>query len=89
MKKIKEKEQDLFLWFCIVIAVTADVLCVLFLLNVVQNRWFLNFIHALAVLLHLAFAVLALVRGKRKLCFVSAGVMAVYLISLALYNLPG
>lgn len=53
-KKINEKDVRALWIFCAVTATITDVLCVLFLLNVVQNHWFLNFIQALAVLLHLS-----------------------------------
>ena len=55
IKKMKEKDIRLALLFCMFTAL-ADILCVLFLLGILQSRWVLNVISALAILLHTALA---------------------------------
>ena len=62
-------------------------LCVLFLLNVMQNHWFLNFIQALAVLLHLSLLLLGLMKKKWVFSIGSAVLMLAYAGSLIYYNL--
>ena len=51
IKKMKEKDIRLVLLFCMLTALAADILCVLFLLGILQSRWILNVISALAILL--------------------------------------
>lgn len=64
MKKVREKDIQGFEVFCIITALAAAVLCILFLFNVIQNHWFLNFILGLGVLLHVALFLLAVLRHK-------------------------
>lgn len=44
IKKMKEKDIRLALLFCMFTALAADILCVLFLLGILQSRWILNVI---------------------------------------------
>lgn len=87
MKKINEKDLVALWMFCIVTSLITDVLCILFLLNVVQNHWFLNFIQALAVLLHLALMLLCLMKKKWILCGCSGVLVLLYMGSLVFYNI--
>ena len=86
-KKINEKDVRALWIFCAVTATITDVLCVLFLLNVVQNHWFLNFIQALAVLLHLSLLLLGLLKKKLVFSIGSAVLMLAYAGRLIYYNL--
>ena len=86
-KKINEKDLRALWIFCATTAALTDVLCVLFLLNVVQNHWFLNFIQALAVLLHLSLLLLGLMKKKWVFSIGSAVLMLAYAGSLIYYNL--
>ena len=86
-KKINEKDLRALWIFCAATAMLTDVLCVLFLLNVVQNHWFLNFIQALAVLLHLSLLLLGLMKKKWVFSIGSAVLMLAYAGSLIYYNL--
>ena len=66
IKKMKEKDIRLVLLFCMLTALAADILCVLFLLGILQSRWVLNVISALAIL-HTALASSGLCRNGRWL----------------------
>lgn len=64
MKKIKEKELQELEVFCILTALAAIILGILFLFNFWQNHWFLNFILGLGILLHVALLLLFVLRHK-------------------------
>lgn len=77
MKKVREKDLQGLEIFCILTAMGAIILGVLFLFNFWQNYWFLNFILGLGVLLHVALALLLILRS-RKLYAVCAVAFALY-----------
>jgi len=87
MKKINEKDLCILWIFCAATAAMTDILCVLFLLNVVQNHWFLNFIQVLAILLHLSLLLLGLIKKKWVFSIGSAVLLLAYTGSLIYYNL--
>ena len=64
MKKVREKDVQKLEIFCIITALAVIVLCILFLFNLLQNHWFLNFILGLGVLLHVALTLLMVVQNK-------------------------
>ena len=68
---MKEKDIRLALLFCMFTALAADILCVLFLLGILQSRWVLNVISALAILLHTALALFGFVQKRTVVVWVS------------------
>ena len=87
IKKMKEKDIRLVLLFCILTALVADVLCVLFLLGVLQSRWVLNVISALAILLHTALALFWFVQKRTVVVWVSLFLLIGYTGNFIYYNL--
>ena len=87
IKKMKEKDIRLALSFCMLTALAADVLCVLFLLGVLQNRWVLNVISALAILLHTALALFGFVQKRTVVVWVSLLLLIGYTGNFIYYNL--
>lgn len=86
MKRLNEKEIRKLELFCIVTALAADFLCVLFLLDVLQNQWFLNSILGLGILLHISLALSSFLR-HRIVASAGAVLMSVaYGVSLYCYN---
>ena len=77
MKKVREKDIQGLEIFCILTALAAVVLGVLFLFNFWQNHWFLNFILGLGVLLHVALSLLFVLR-ERTLYAVCTLLLAVF-----------
>lgn len=73
--------------FCFVTTFAVDVLCVLYLSNVMQYHWFLNFILILAVLLHVALAALRLLQDKKLLTAQAALFAAAFFGFLVYYNI--
>ena len=71
IKKMKEKDIRLVLLFCMLTALAADILCVLFLLGILQSRWILNVISALAILLHIALTLFGFVQKRTVVVWVS------------------
>lgn len=63
-KKIKEKEIQGMEIFCIITALAAVILSVVFLFDFLKNYWFLNFILGLGILLHVALIFLMLLRHR-------------------------
>lgn len=64
MKSAKEKEERFLDGFCGVTAAAAGVLSVLYLLDILQNHWFLSFILGFAALLHAALSLLFFIRRR-------------------------
>lgn len=87
IKKIKEKDLRMVMLFCMLTALAADVLCILFLLGVLQSRWVLNVISALAILLHTALALSAFVQKRNVIVWVSVLLLIGYAGNLIYYNL--
>ncbi len=84
MKKVREKETEVLEIFCIITALAACVLGILFLFNVLQNHWFLSFILGLGVLLHVALFLFFLLRHRQIYAAVSA-VFAVFYTGCLVY----
>ncbi|MDO4323706.1 MAG: hypothetical protein Q4C61_14390 [Lachnospiraceae bacterium] len=87
MKKVKEKDVRILEGFCVMTAVIAGVLCVLYLFDLLQNHWFLNFILGLGVLLHVSLTLLFLIRKKRILTASSVVLLVFYIVSLIYFNI--
>lgn len=87
MKKVREKDVRILEGFCVVTALITGALCVLYLFDLLQNHWFLNFILGLAVLLHVSLALLFLIQKKRLLMTGSAILLVVYAASLVYLNI--
>ena len=87
MKKVREKEIQRLEFFCVITALVAGVLCILFLFDFLQNHWFLNFILGLGVLLHVALLLQYLVQHRRVITVVSFGFTALYVAGLIYMNL--
>lgn len=64
MKSVKEKEERFLDGFCSVTAAAAGVLSVLYLLDILQNHWFLSFIMGFAALLHVSLSLLFFIRRR-------------------------
>lgn len=71
---------------CIVMALAIGILGILFLFNVLQNYWFLNFILGLGVLLHAALLLLFLVKHRQVYAGISVLLILVYAGSLIYFN---
>lgn len=87
MKKVKERDVRILEGFCVVTAVLAAVLCSLYLFDVLQNHWFLNFILGLAVLLHVAQTVLYVIRKKRFQMVLALVFTVFYAVCLVYFNI--
>lgn len=87
IKKMKEKDIRLALLFCMFTALAVDILCVLFLLGILQNRWVLNVISALAILLHTALALFGFVQKRTVVVWVSLLLLIGYTGNFIYYNL--
>lgn len=87
MKKVKEKDVRVLEGFCVVTAIIAGALCILYLFDLLQNHWFLNFILGLAVLLHISLTLLFLLRKKKLLLAASAILLVFYTASLVCLNI--
>lgn len=87
VKKIKEKDIGILESFCAVTAVLAGILCVLYLLDVLQNQWFLNFILGLGALLHVSLALLTFIRQKKIAMGLSALLTVFYIACLIYFNI--
>ena len=87
MKKGKEKELQGLEFFCIITALAVCILGILFLFNVLQNHWFLNFILGLGILLHAALGLLFLVRHKQLPALVSGVLTLLYAGCMVYFNL--
>lgn len=87
IKKMKEKDIRLTMLFCMLTALAADILCVLFLLGVLQNRWVLNVISALAILLHTALVLFGFVQKRTVVVWVSLILLVGYTGNFIYYNL--
>ena len=64
-----------------------DILCVLFLLGILQSRWVLNVISALAILLHTALALFGFVQKRTVVVWVSLLLLIGYTGNFIYYNL--
>lgn len=87
MKKIKEKEIRAAELFCVVTALVTDVVCILYLLNIVQFHWSLSLIHILAILLHATLGLLGFVQKKRGMAGIAVLLVLIYLAGLIYYNI--
>ncbi len=87
MKKVREKDVRILEGFCVVTALIAGALGVLYLFDLLQNHWFLNFILGLAVLLHVSLTLLFLIQKKKLLMTGSAILLLVYAASLVYLNI--
>ncbi len=87
MKKNREKEAGLLGGFCVVTALALDVVCVLFLLDVTQKWWILNFIMGLGILLHIALALQGVTRRKWITAWISLALVLGYAVGIVFYNL--
>ena len=87
IKKMKEKHIRLVLLFCMLTALAADILCVLFLLGILQSRWILNVISALAILLHIALTLFGFVQKRTVVVWVSLLLLIGYTGNFLYYNL--
>ena len=87
MKKVKEKDIRILEIFCSITALGAGILCILYLFDLLQNHWFLNFILGLGVLLHVALLLQYLVQHRRVMTVVSFGFTALYVAGLIYMNL--
>lgn len=86
-KKEKEKTAWALGGFCLIGALAVDVLCVLFLLDVLQSRWILNTIIGIGILLHIVFSLYEMVRSKWILAGGSLVFALAYIAGMVLYNL--
>ena len=87
MKKVREKEIKRLEIFCVITALVAGVLCILFLFDFLQNHWFLNFILGLGVLLHMSLAILHLLKNRKILLVVTAVFLIFYIACLVYFNI--
>ena len=87
IKKMKEKDIRLVLLFCMLTALAADILCVLFLLGILQSHWILNVISALAILLHIALTLFGFVQKRTVVVWVSLLLLVGYTGNFLYYNL--
>jgi hypothetical protein len=87
MKKVREKDIRALENFGTLTAVLTGVLCILYLFDVLQNHWFLNFIMGLAVLLHVSLTLLFLIRKKKLMMTVSAVLAVGYIGGLIYFNI--
>lgn len=83
----KEKEIRALEYFGTASCVVTAVFCVLFLFDVFQNRWVLNFILGTAVLMHTALLLLMFLRRKRILSAVAALAVLCYAGCLIYFNI--
>ena len=81
IKKMKEKDIRLVLLFCMLTALATDILCVLFLLGI------LNVISALAILLHIALTLFGFVQKRTVVVWVSLLLLIGYTGNFLYYNL--
>lgn len=87
MKKIKERDIWHLEVFTLIAAVLAAVLCILFLFDLVQNHWFLNFILGLGALLNVSLFLLYMVK-KRTFAAVLAGLLSIFfIVCLVFFNI--
>lgn len=86
MKKIKEKELQGLEIFCILTALAAIILGILFLFNFWQNHWFLNFILGLGILLHVALLLLFVLRHKMLYTAGALSLVIFYSSALVYFN---
>lgn len=84
MKQIKEKDRRILEGFCGVTAIATGVLCILYLLDLLQNHWFLSFTMGLAVLLHVSLSLLFFIR-RRHLQMTLAVLAAVFYAGCLIY----
>lgn len=77
MKKLDEKNVRELEHFGEITACLLSALCIVFLLDIFRNRWMLDFVLILGLLLHLAYALICLVRQKLGLAFVMGAVCLV------------
>ena len=87
IKKMKEQDIRLVLLFCMLTALAADILCVLFLLGILQSHWILNVISALAILLHIALTLFGFVQKRTVVVWVSLLLLVGYTGNFLYYNL--
>lgn len=86
VKNVREKDIRFMEIFCVITAFVAGILCVLFLFDLLQNHWFLNFILGLGVLLHVALSLLFLVKQKPVLTGLTVVFVLFYAGSLIYFN---
>ena len=87
MKKMQERDIRVLEGFCFVTAVLAGSLSILYLFDLLQNHWFLNFILGLAVLLHVALLLLFLILKKKFQTGLSAALLVLYTAGLIYFNI--
>ena len=87
MKRAGEKDIRILEGFCVINAVLLGGLCALYLLNLLKNHWFLNFILILGILLHVSLTLLVLIRKKRILTAVTGFLCVFYIVCLVYFNI--
>lgn len=87
VKNVREKDIRFMEIFCVITAFVAGILCVLFLFDLLQNHWFLNFILGLGVLLHMSLAILHLLKNRKILLVVTAVFLIFYIACLVYFNI--
>ena len=86
-KKVKEKDIRILEIFCSIPALGAGILCILYLFDLLQNHWFLNFILGLGVLLHMSLAILHLLKNRKILLVITAVFLIFYIACLVYFNI--
>ena len=87
MKKAKEKNIRILEAFCILTAAAAGVFCILYLLDLTQNYWFLNLILGLGVLLHVSMSFLSVVKRAYFPAVAAALAAVFYAVCLVFFML--
>lgn len=86
MKKGKEREIQILEIFCSITAVAAIILSVMFLFDFWQNHWFLSFILALGILLHVAAMICMFMEKKTGRALICGILTLFYAVVLICFN---
>lgn len=87
MKRVNEKELGLLRGLCVIIALAAGTLSVLYLTGILQGSWCLDFILGLGILFHGALAVLQFAEHRNFGAGVAAILAVFYLAALVYFHI--
>lgn len=87
MKKVKEKDIKILRVLCVIIALAAGTLSVLYLLGIFQTGWCLNCILGLGILFHGSLAVLLFLKRQNFFAGVITVAAVLYLAALVYFNI--
>lgn len=77
MKKVKEKNVRILEGFCVLTVALTGIFCILYVLGIMPDPWFLDVILGFGVLLHAALFLLSAVR-RRYFWAAAAAVLALF-----------